>query len=313
MVPRGVDAAGHVSVHSRVLAIHRAKWTLLAAACAAILLVSLPARADLSAEGDILYAEVNASSYRYSLDLQNNGTTTIGTFWYSWVPGEDFLPSSPTNVVSPAGWTSTITGGGSDNGYAIEWTTSSPIAAGSVVSGFGFDSPDAPTVLLEVSPAHPTHTVGTTFVYQGAALVGTGFQFSVEPVAHPWSNPLNPLDVNRDGAVTPLDALLVIDYLNANGSQALPLLPLLPNAPPPYVDTSADDHVSPLDALLVIDALNAQTENKAQPDAATFEAVSVPEPSTAALAALGFAWLAVSAVARRLRKNRPPAASTPLL
>lgn len=311
MVSHGVRTGQHVSIHSRARSVHWAKLTLTAAACAALVLVPTEARADLSAEGDVLYAEVNANTYRYSLDLQNNGTTTIGTFWYSWVPGEDFLPSSPTNIVSPAGWTSTITGGGANNGYAIEWTTTSPIAAGSVVSGFGFDSPDAPTVLLEVSPAHSTHTVGTTFVYQGAPLVGTGFQFSVEPVAHPWSNPLNPLDVNRDGVVTPLDALLVIDYLNANGSQALSLLPVLPNAPPPFVDTSADDHISPLDALLVIDALNAQ--GAAQPDAATFEAVSVPEPSTAALAALGFAWLAFAAVARRLRKNRRPAESTQLL
>jgi len=229
------------------------------------------------------------------------------------VPGQNFLPSSPTNIVSPAGWTPRITGGGANDGFAIQWTTSSPIAAGSVLSGFGFDRPDTPTKLLGDSPTHPTQTVGTTFVYQGAPLVGAGFQFTVDPVAHPWSNPLNPLDVNRDGAVTPIDALLVIDDLNANGARSLPLLPILPNAPPPFIDTSADDHVSPLDALLVIKALNAQTLVKTQLDSATVEAISVPEPSTVALAAIGFAWLACSTVARRLRAARRPVESTPLL
>ena len=38
-----------------------------------------PAKAAITAEGDATYVQVNASTYRYSLDLQNTGTTTIGT------------------------------------------------------------------------------------------------------------------------------------------------------------------------------------------------------------------------------------------
>src|SRR5262245_42661065 len=102
--------------------------------------VARSAHAALSAEGDVLFAQVDANTYRYSLDLQNTGTTTIGTFWYAWIPGEDFMATSPLNIVSPAGWNATITGGGANNGFAIQWTTNAPIAAGTELSGFGFDS-----------------------------------------------------------------------------------------------------------------------------------------------------------------------------
>ncbi len=59
-------------------------------------------------------------------------------------------------------------------------------------------------------------------------------------------------DVNHDGIVSPLDALLVINSLNSDGSRSVALDP----ASAPYIDTSADNQVTPLDALLVINYLN---------------------------------------------------------
>lgn len=70
----------------------------------------------------------------------------------------------------------------------------------------------------------------------------------------PWQNPLNALDVNGDSFVAPLDALLVINRLNAAG-QGDAELDSLPSGPP-YLDTSGDGQLSPLDALLVINELN---------------------------------------------------------
>jgi len=81
-------------------------------------------------------------------------------------------------------------------------------------------------------------------------------------------NPVEPLDVNGDGVIVPLDALLIINELNANGSHPLP-------DPPPldwgrYIDTNSDGSVAPIDALLVINHLNANTpaSAEAEPDAA---------------------------------------------
>jgi hypothetical protein len=62
------------------------------------------------------------------------------------------------------------------------------------------------------------------------------------------------LDVNRDGFVTPLDALLVINMLNSGGGEAM-LSTAQSNGMYPDVDSSGS--VAPLDALLIINRLNS--------------------------------------------------------
>ncbi len=68
------------------------------------------------------------------------------------------------------------------------------------------------------------------------------------------TNPVNSLDVNNDGSVSPLDALIIINELNTNGSQVL----VGSATGAPYLDTSRDGHVSSLDVLLVINELNSR-------------------------------------------------------
>ena len=86
-----------------------------------------------------------------------------------------------------------------------------------------------------------------------------------------WQNPSATLDVNHDGALSPIDALLVIDPLNASQGGALSAL-----APPilsddlvqsisNFVDTNGDGALSPIDVLLVIDAINNGTELEGLP------------------------------------------------
>jgi hypothetical protein len=70
-----------------------------------------------------------------------------------------------------------------------------------------------------------------------------------------WMNSALDVDVDDNAAVTPLDALLVINDLNANGARALPDS-ILAEAPD-FLDVNGDYYVSPLDALLVINYLNA--------------------------------------------------------
>jgi len=70
-----------------------------------------------------------------------------------------------------------------------------------------------------------------------------------------WTNPVAALDVDGNGRVTPLDALVIINYLNANSLAAT--LPLVPELPPPYYDANRDDAGTPADVLAVINYLNA--------------------------------------------------------
>jgi hypothetical protein len=75
-----------------------------------------------------------------------------------------------------------------------------------------------------------------------------------------WQNPLNHLDANLDGAVAPIDVLVIVNMLNADGSR--PLTTPLTAADASdlfYYDTTGDGFVSPLDVLLAINFLNAPT------------------------------------------------------
>ncbi|MGN6544653.1 MAG: dockerin type I domain-containing protein [Aureliella sp.] len=73
-----------------------------------------------------------------------------------------------------------------------------------------------------------------------------------------WHNPINAVDVNRDGNVTPLDALLVVNLLNQAGSRTLTAADTT-LAQAEYVDSNGDRFLSPIDALLVINEINSRT------------------------------------------------------
>jgi exo-beta-1,3-glucanase (GH17 family) len=100
-------------------------------------------------------------------------------------------------------------------------------------------------------------------------------KYALSLTAVDWKNPGLPFDVNNDGRITPLDVLLVINYINANpGNSGRP--PVVPNAPPPFYDVDGTDTVLPLDVLLIINFINSQgtggegepaTSHDVQPDA----------------------------------------------
>ncbi len=77
-----------------------------------------------------------------------------------------------------------------------------------------------------------------------------------------FTNPNGAMDVNNDGQVSPIDALTVINELNANGPRALGS-----SAAPVagvFVDVSGDNFISSIDALLVINYLNDVARRSAE-------------------------------------------------
>lgn len=79
----------------------------------------------------------------------------------------------------------------------------------------------------------------------------------------PWLNSSNSEDINGDGLVTPIDALVIINDLNQNGARELSP-PTDSVSPPPYLDSSGDGWVTSLDALRVINLLNAQANAESE-------------------------------------------------
>ncbi len=101
------------------------------------------------------------------------------------------------------------------------------------------------------------------------------FVVSVLENGNPFHNSQSPYDVNSDGIVTPLDALLIINALSRNGGGG----PITSFSPPGrYWDVNGDGLITPLDALLIINYINRQNRNQglSEPEAQ----VQTPPPET---------------------------------
>jgi hypothetical protein len=152
-----------------------------------LLVVFLAASVSIRANGldaTATYTDMMVSPgvFQYDLTLTNTGTTTIGTFWFSWIPGAGFMGVTPTNVMSPAGWTPIIT----NSGASIQWTNPSPLAMGDSVTGFMFDSTMTPAQFLGTFPG-PGLGMGdpitTAFLYIDTPFGDPGAQITAIPAA----------------------------------------------------------------------------------------------------------------------------------
>ncbi len=89
----------------------------------------------------------------------------------------------------------------------------------------------------------------------------TSSQADFEFGSSTWQNLDQPLDINGDQLVTPVDALLVINYLNQYGPHQLgsnqPIRSIHSTATNPPIDSTGDGYVAATDALMIINHLNA--------------------------------------------------------
>ena len=125
------------------------------------------------------------------------------------------------------------------------------------LGGYSIPSLPAGTYRIQVTspianPLSPVNGRQNATVVANTATTDIDFGFVVN--SSQWQNGTNRHDVNSDGEVSPIDALLIINDLNARGSRVLTGTGFVP---PPFVDVNGDSSVSPLDVLLVINYLNA--------------------------------------------------------
>ena len=115
--------------------------------------------------------------------------------------------------------------------------------------------------------------------------------------AYPWSNRIQPADVSNDGYVSPVDALMIINSLNTEGSRSLPQ-GQSSQAAQLFYDVNRDGYISPIDALQVINYLN-------NPSAGEGKAEVLPSGDPAAALPM---TAQESAKASSITANVPPAA-----
>ncbi len=80
-----------------------------------------------------------------------------------------------------------------------------------------------------------------------------------------WQNPANRFDVNATDGVTPLDALMIINYLNDHPD--ISSLPSVQTVPARYYDVNGDGLCSALDALWVINHMESVGKQLAEGEA----------------------------------------------
>jgi hypothetical protein len=158
-------------------------------------------------------------------------------------------------------------------------------------------APTGSTITVDQAAGTITFKAATTFIggaefryrlrdAQGFLSADAKVTVAVSDDLHPRQNPMNPRDIDFDGRVTPIDALLIINELNATGPRSLSNFHAGQN-PSPFIDPSGDNSLSPLDAVNVINFLNAGVggEGEANPGA-MFKA-----PPLDPLALLDSLWL----------------------
>jgi hypothetical protein len=85
------------------------------------------------------------------------------------------------------------------------------------------------------------------------------------PLPPKHQNPINRLDVDANSVISPRDALIVINYINKNGSNTS--VENLPD-PPPYRDVNGNGRIDAQDALLVIFHLNKRVGSNGEGESA---------------------------------------------
>ncbi|MBP89350.1 MAG: hypothetical protein CMJ64_22000 [Planctomycetaceae bacterium] len=223
---------------------------------------------QLTVAADHTYAD----NGEYDVDVVVTGSSggSVSTSVSETVTNADPVVSAPGNGTVLVGQTVsfadigllTDAGFGSSESftYTIDWNDGSPDTTGTAT----IDQAGSPGILTSGS-FDATHIFSSTGAYTVSVTVedddtGTNsdtFQVTVLDVS--WHNSANVFDVNADSAVSAVDALIIINDLNANGSRSLSTPTA--NTVPPFIDVTDDGYLSPLDALQVINFVNDQSSN----------------------------------------------------
>lgn len=106
------------------------------------------------------------------------------------------------------------------------------------------------------------------------------------PAINVWHNVQRPSDVNDDGYVSPLDALILLNELNGAGPRVLgsdeavgvARVPAGKSSSPRYLDVNSDGMLTPLDALIVLNQLNVQHQVQIELEVSAIDGTPLTDP-----------------------------------
>jgi len=123
--------------------------------------------------------------FTYALTLTDSGSTTIGSVWFAWKPGFNYLPSVPSSAPSQTtGWGTSIQG--TTGAASVQFTAGS--SASYLQPGqsatFDFTTADSPSTLAGDSGSTP---IGTSVAYSAGLFSDGGVQFVATSTPEPSS------------------------------------------------------------------------------------------------------------------------------
>jgi hypothetical protein len=163
-----------------------------------------PALAQLSGAGVLVSTAQPTGDYYNTITITNTGTTTVGTFWFAWIPEINFLPSAPTEVLSPPGWYGYVIPDVTYDTYSIEWYSYYAlynIQPGQSLSGFAFRSADSPQTLQGISPDYPRYYCTDSYLYVGYPEGDPGYFLNVAVTTGGGGGSCDSSDFDCDGDV----------------------------------------------------------------------------------------------------------------
>jgi hypothetical protein len=136
---------------------------------------SLHAAGTLIAAATIEETGTSGSEFMYSLTLTNAGSNPINAFWYGWIQGHFDLPSNPTSITAPTGWSGTA----DNDSVQFANNTGSAIPAGGVAT-FTFETTFDPSAMTSGTTGGTA--TGNSVAYATVAAM-QGFEQSVAGIA----------------------------------------------------------------------------------------------------------------------------------
>ncbi|MGD0463634.1 MAG: hypothetical protein ABSB74_14200 [Tepidisphaeraceae bacterium] len=142
-----------------------------------------------SATGTISATPLGGGEFQYNIALKNTSSdgSDIGTFWFSWIPGHDFMEALPTNITFPTGWSVNITGSNnSSDGNALQFLAGPLLTPGNT-DDFSFESTETLAQITGPSSYTLPDNETTSFIYHAAPFSDAGSEFTLTPVPEPVS------------------------------------------------------------------------------------------------------------------------------
>ena len=160
-----------------------------------------------------------------------------------------------------------------------------------------------------VEPGFFDLTITATSMRSGSRVTGS-LRLTIIKDPTPHHNDANPYDVDGDGFLTPLDPLIIINYINNNGIGPIEE-PGEGEGALPDLDVDGDGEVSPLDILILINRLNQQNDEDLHSVGDFNQGLGIAEGEGSALLA-STPMTSVQAVPTSIPVASIPVASTPV-